>query len=127
MKSTGENRSTRGKTCTSATLSTTNPTWTDPGSIPGLLGGRPAANRLSHGTANALYLRVKSKIINRDFAIWPRAPYVSSETQLGSSNVRPHKSRINRCRQVFAVAGCSLAFGHGLITRIIAHCSHVAL
>jgi hypothetical protein len=26
-----ENRSTRGKTCPSATLSTTNPTWTDPG------------------------------------------------------------------------------------------------
>jgi hypothetical protein len=35
----------------SATLSTTNPTWTDPGSNPGLRGGRPAANRLSHGTA----------------------------------------------------------------------------
>jgi hypothetical protein len=32
-------------------LSTTNPTWTDPGSNPGLRGGRPAANRLSHGTA----------------------------------------------------------------------------
>jgi hypothetical protein len=51
MKLTGENRSTRGKTCTSYTLSTTNPTWTDPGSNPGLRGGRPAANRLSHGTA----------------------------------------------------------------------------
>jgi hypothetical protein len=51
MKVTGENRSTRGKTCPSATLSTTNPTWTDPGSNPGLRGGRPAANRLSHGTA----------------------------------------------------------------------------
>jgi hypothetical protein len=32
MKLTGENRSTRGRTCPSATLSTTNPTWTDPGS-----------------------------------------------------------------------------------------------
>jgi hypothetical protein len=51
MKLTGENRSTRGKTCPSATLSTTNPTWTDPGSKPGLRGGRPAANPLSHGTA----------------------------------------------------------------------------
>jgi hypothetical protein len=39
------------KTCPSATLSTTNPTWTDPGSNPGLRGGRQAANRLSHGTA----------------------------------------------------------------------------
>jgi hypothetical protein len=39
----------QGKTCPSATLSTTNPTWTDPGSNPGLRGGRSAANRLSHG------------------------------------------------------------------------------
>jgi hypothetical protein len=31
----------------SATLSTTNPTWIDPG----LRGERPATNRLSHGTA----------------------------------------------------------------------------
>jgi hypothetical protein len=51
MKLTGESRSTRGKTCLSATLSTTNPTWTDPGSNPGLRGERPANNSLSHGTA----------------------------------------------------------------------------
>jgi hypothetical protein len=51
MKLTGENRSTQGKTCPSATLSTTNPTWTEPGSNPGLRGGRPATNCLSHGTA----------------------------------------------------------------------------
>jgi hypothetical protein len=51
MKLTGENRRTRGKTCPSSTLSTTNPTWTDPGSNPGLRGGRPAANSVSHGTA----------------------------------------------------------------------------
>jgi hypothetical protein len=51
MKLTGEDRSTRGKTCPSATLSTTNPAWTDPGSNPGLRGGRLAANRL--GTALA--------------------------------------------------------------------------
>jgi hypothetical protein len=53
MKLTGENRSTRRETCPSATLSTTNPTWTDLGSIPGLCGGRPSTNRLSHGTALA--------------------------------------------------------------------------
>ena len=52
MKLTGENRSTRGKTCPSATLSTTNPTWTRPGLNPGLRGERPATNRLSHGTAS---------------------------------------------------------------------------
>jgi hypothetical protein len=47
----GENRSTRGKTCPSTTFSTTNPTWTDTESNPGLCGERPATNRLSHGTA----------------------------------------------------------------------------
>jgi hypothetical protein len=47
MKLTGENRSTRRKTCPSGTLSTTNPTWTDPG----LCGEKRASNRLSHGTA----------------------------------------------------------------------------
>jgi hypothetical protein len=55
MKLTGENRSTRGKTCPSATFSPTNPTWTDPGSKPGLRGGRAAANRLSHGTAKRYF------------------------------------------------------------------------
>jgi hypothetical protein len=46
---TGENRSTRRKTCPSATLSTTNPTRIDPGANPGLRGERPATNDLSHG------------------------------------------------------------------------------
>jgi hypothetical protein len=45
------NRSTRIKTCPSATLSTTNPTWLDPGSKPGRRGGKPATNRLSYGAA----------------------------------------------------------------------------
>ena len=51
MKFTGENRSTWGKTCPSATLSNTNPTWTDPGSNPGLRAERQATNCLNHGTA----------------------------------------------------------------------------
>jgi hypothetical protein len=42
-----ENRKTHRKPCHSATLSTKNPTWTDPG----LRGERPTTNRLSHGTA----------------------------------------------------------------------------
>jgi hypothetical protein len=57
MKLTGENRRTRGKTRPSATLSTINPTWTDPGSNPGLRGRKPAANSLSHGTANCRCLQ----------------------------------------------------------------------
>jgi hypothetical protein len=39
------------KTRPSATLSTTNPTWSDPGSNPGRRGGNPATNRLSYGAA----------------------------------------------------------------------------
>jgi hypothetical protein len=38
-------------TCPSATLSTTNPTWPDPGLNPGRRGGKPATNRLSYGAA----------------------------------------------------------------------------
>jgi hypothetical protein len=40
------------KTCPSATLSTTNPTWLDPGLTPGHRGGKPATNRLSYGAAS---------------------------------------------------------------------------
>jgi hypothetical protein len=55
MKLTGENRSTRGKTCPSATLSTTNPTSAEPGSNLGLRSRRSATNRLSHGLAKVLH------------------------------------------------------------------------
>jgi hypothetical protein len=53
MELTGENRSNRGEggTSPSATLSTTDPTWTDLASNPGLRVGSPATNRLSRGTA----------------------------------------------------------------------------
>jgi hypothetical protein len=43
-----------GENLPSATLSTTNPTWVDPGANPGLRGERPATNRLSHGTATVV-------------------------------------------------------------------------
>jgi hypothetical protein len=60
---TGENRRTRRKTCPSATLSTTNPTWIDPGTNSGLRCERTATNDLSHGTALPLaYWNVKIKI-----------------------------------------------------------------
>jgi hypothetical protein len=39
------------KTCPSATLFTTNPTWLDLGSNPGRSGGKPETNRLSYGAA----------------------------------------------------------------------------
>jgi hypothetical protein len=39
------------KTCPSATLSTTDPTWLDLGLNPGRRGGKPATNGLSYGAA----------------------------------------------------------------------------
>ena len=46
------------ETCPSATLSTANPTKTDPGSNPGLRGETPVTNRLSNGTALCIALRI---------------------------------------------------------------------
>jgi hypothetical protein len=46
----GVNRETQRKSCFSTSLSTTNNTWTDPGSNQGLRGERSATNRLSQGT-----------------------------------------------------------------------------
>jgi hypothetical protein len=52
----------RGKTCPIATLSTTNPTWTD-------LSERPATNRLSHGTAYTIRLpNISQAVSGRHFA-----------------------------------------------------------
>jgi hypothetical protein len=42
------------KTCTSPSLSTTKPTWPNPGSNPGRRGGKPATNRLSYGAVLTL-------------------------------------------------------------------------
>jgi hypothetical protein len=39
------------KTCPSAALSTTKPTWLDTGLNPGRRGGKPATNRFSYGVA----------------------------------------------------------------------------
>jgi hypothetical protein len=53
-----EKRKYSGRNCPSSTLSTTNPTRTDPGLNPGLRGERPAINRLSHGTSDVnVFLR----------------------------------------------------------------------
>jgi hypothetical protein len=48
----GENRRTQRETCPSATLSTTNPTWTNVGAYPHLRSAKPATNRLSYDTTN---------------------------------------------------------------------------
>jgi hypothetical protein len=49
------------KTCTSATLSTTNPTRSDLGSKPGRRRGKPATNRLSYGTAVSKELHIHGR------------------------------------------------------------------
>jgi hypothetical protein len=70
MKLTGENLSTwGGETCPCATLSTTNPTWTDPGSNPDFRGERPATNRLSHGTANTDSLVYHNNLTLQNFNV----------------------------------------------------------
>jgi hypothetical protein len=52
-------------------LSTTNPTWTGPGSNPGLRSERPATNRLSHGRANGnlleLLIVILEELMSVDF------------------------------------------------------------
>jgi hypothetical protein len=44
------------KTCPDATLSTTNPTWPDPGLNPGRRDWKPPTNRFSYGAATRDYL-----------------------------------------------------------------------
>jgi hypothetical protein len=61
------------KTCPSATLCTTNPTWLDPGLNPGRRGGKPATNRLSYGaTYNEYYSKIICSInkIQQTFMRW---------------------------------------------------------
>jgi hypothetical protein len=62
---TGEHRRTRRETYPSATLSTTNLTWTDPGANQGLRRELPATNRLDHGKAK-LWLVLWREIVSAD-------------------------------------------------------------
>ena len=64
---TRKNRNTSRQTCPTATLSTTNLTWTDSETNPGLQGERPATNRLTHGRPikTRLYLSyIKNSVRN---------------------------------------------------------------
>ena len=69
MRFTRENRSTRGKSCPSATLSTIHPTWTDPGSNPGLRGETLATNRLRFLSYVTSYLLLSIILLNTLFQI----------------------------------------------------------
>jgi hypothetical protein len=71
-----DTRNIRRKFCPSATLSTTNLTWTDPGANPGFRVERPATNRLSHGMAYPNNTKLPVQIIvNMEMtAFWYLAP-----------------------------------------------------
>jgi hypothetical protein len=56
-----------GENLPSANLSTTNPTWIDPGANPGLRGERPATNRLKYGTALFWDILPCKMIVDRRF------------------------------------------------------------
>jgi hypothetical protein len=58
------------KTCPSATLSTTNPTWPGPGLNPGRRGGKPATNRLSYGAALVVALNVNTEPSSFSVSTW---------------------------------------------------------
>jgi hypothetical protein len=45
------------KTCPIVSLSTTNPTWPDPGANPGRRGGKPGTNSLSYGAVTSCFLK----------------------------------------------------------------------
>jgi hypothetical protein len=94
------------KTCPSATLSITNPTWYDPGSNPGLRGGKPATNRLSYGKASNSHLTEIYLWLYNPCVPWPRnfLIYAQSVGLLGRGispsqgryiNTEQHKHRIN--------------------------------
>jgi hypothetical protein len=61
-----------GENLPSATLSTTNPTWKDPGANPGLHGESPATNRLSYSTAikNHVYINHSLKANYSDVCVY---------------------------------------------------------
>jgi hypothetical protein len=72
------------KPCPSATLSTKNPTQSDPVAKPGLRGDRPATNRLSHGTAYSLY---------SSWLLWPLGTWqwkISPSTALSALRFLPN-------------------------------------
>jgi hypothetical protein len=80
----------RRKTCSSATLSTTNPTWTDPGSNPILRSERPATNRLSHGTAFSVMLRrVDLCLSPYHFATITNYPFLNPNSCTRCSSISP--------------------------------------
>jgi hypothetical protein len=113
MQLTGENRSTRGKTCLTAILSTINPTWTDPGSNPDLPGGRPVANRLSHGRPH----------IDRQFTEDGLAEWSEEGQTFPPQSARTHSTA---CKEQPQAMPFSVANPHACQQTAVTFCQHTA-
>jgi hypothetical protein len=83
---TGRNRRTRRETCPSATLSSTNSTWTDLSTNPRLCSEKPAASHLSCGTSCVVILQRQETT--------PTTTRYTEEIHR-SQNI---KYRVNRCK-----------------------------
>jgi hypothetical protein len=91
------------KTCLSATLYITNPTWPDPSWNPGRLGGKRTGNRLSYGTASDLSMSSVRKEPESSVPLVPKPRLHMIKIQLTTyirnfhlnvilqSNIRPSK------------------------------------
>jgi hypothetical protein len=86
---TGENQRIRRKTCPSATLSTTNPTWIDSGSNLSLRGERLATNDLSHGTAQEQYLSYLCQYI-KNFLLLAAKYCIHPNSTHSKQDAHPH-------------------------------------
>jgi hypothetical protein len=75
-----------GENLPSATLSTTNPTWPDPGSNPGRCGGKPATNRLSYGTARNKVCPFVATVHHKAFGARRYPPVSTAEDKNGWSH-----------------------------------------
>jgi hypothetical protein len=82
------------KTCPSSTLSTTNPTWSDPGANPGLRGERPATNRLNHGT---VFMIASKNAVNFSVTCLPKLMFSSVFLCCNESFRRHEVTSIGRC------------------------------
>jgi hypothetical protein len=92
----------RRKTCPSATLSTTNPTWIEPGANPGLRGESPATNDLSHGTGPTVAFIFK--VVN----IWLRVQTTNLlSLKLLPLSLAPQKFSSEACHQIDIFKLCS--------------------
>jgi hypothetical protein len=73
---TGENSSTQRKICSTATLSTTNPSWTGLRLNLGLCGERPTPVSLSHGTTFQFQLQLQNLASSIIFKAQIKAQYM---------------------------------------------------